>query len=1099
MTSTVDAESITALAEDTTRLLTAMPDAVIVCDKTGRIVFANANVTHLLGYEPEELKGERVEMLVPGVARAHHTDRRERYMRQSLTRPMSAGGDLEASHKSGNTIPVSISLSPLTEAGQAFVIAAIRDETKARELSAALAREAEERAALADLSRAISSSLDIQQVCARLSEHIAPVIPFDRIVFSSFDPERRTFTDIYIGGFEFDRNDRGRVTRLTHEQVKTLESMREPIVSTAENPNEFLMNLPDQRQRVEAGFVSVMYIPIIWNDRLIGTLNLRSRQPDAYDARHVEFGERIAAQIAGAITNAGLHQQTLLESEERSVLSEIGRIITSSPNIEEIFGEFARQVVRLIPADRISICRVWPEIGKYSFDYEWGLLSEPGFAEGSHDLAQSVTGLVAKTGQATLIDEIQARACATPDCPGNGDPGHNLRSWLGVPLVSSGKTIGVMHIRTTTPDAYGERELAVAEHICAQIAGAIANARLHQQTVEEAAERQVVAEIGRIISSSLDINQGFERFTERLRALIPADRVAVDYVDVDRGTFTARFVWGIDVPARRPGTIVPLQGSFVGLVIESGENLLVGNSNEFEEITQLLPLSAPGISAGMQSQIAVRLIASDRPIGMLHIQSYSPDSLYTEADLARAERLAAPVAAAIDNARLHEEAQREARERAVLAEIGVTVSQDLNLENVYERVADQIKDLIAHDRLAINLVEPETGHLRVRFTRGTSIPGSFAGAVIRPPRGDHPPEWEWRSQLQSELVDPSIASITAESGLVSKVEVPLGTEAGGPIGYLSLQSKQANAYSEIDLDLLGRIAIHITPAIQNAVAFEQTVTLAQERQRSAELEAQARELARVDRERSRFLTTVTHELKTPLTSLVAFADVLARNRDGNLTDRQRQQVDVMRRSARRLDVLIDDLLDVSRMDARTFQVQLQEFDGQDFFEELTRSFAPLMRAKSQRLLQHIPQDRLWLNADQNRLAQVVTNLVRNASKYSPEGSEIELDVSREQRNLSIRIRDHGIGISAKDQQHLFSPFFRADNQETRSVDGTGLGLFIVKTIVELHGGTVIVESEENAGTAVIITLPCLMDGPSDAFLKAERAAALPSKPKSRLE
>ncbi|MCH7740732.1 MAG: HAMP domain-containing histidine kinase, partial [Chloroflexi bacterium] len=442
---------------------------------------------------------------------------------------------------------------------------------------------------------------------------------------------------------------------------------------------------------------------------------------------------------------------------------------------------------------------------------------------------------------------------------------------------------------------------------------------------------------------------------------------------------------------------------------------------------------------------------------------------------------------------------REARERTAVAEIGFTVSGDLNLENVYDRVADQIEDLIKYDRLAINLIEPETGDLRIRFARGISTPGFNVGDVVCPIGANRTRGWEWRSQLQSELVDPSIASITAESGLVSKVEVPLGTEAGGPIGYLSLQSKQANAYSEIDLDLLGRIAIHITPAIQNAVAFEQTVTLAQERQRSAELEAQARELARVDRERSRFLTTVTHELKTPLTSLVAFADVLARNRDGNLTDRQRQQVDVMRRSARRLDVLIDDLLDVSRMDARTFQVQLQEFDGQDFFEELTRSFAPLMRAKSQRLLQHIPQDRLWLNADQNRLAQVVTNLVSNASKYSPEGSEIELDVSREQHNLSIRIRDHGIGISAKDQRHLFSPFFRADNQETRSVDGTGLGLFIVKTIVELHGGTVIVESEENAGTAVIITLPCLMDGPSDAFLKAERAAALPSKPKSRLE
>ncbi|MCH7739362.1 MAG: GAF domain-containing protein, partial [Chloroflexi bacterium] len=657
MTSTVDAESITALAEDTTRLLTAMPDAVIVCDKTGRIVFANTNVTHLLGYEPEELKGERVEMLVPGVARAHHTDRRERYMRQSLTRPMSAGGDLEASHKSGNTIPVSISLSPLTEAGQAFVIAAIRDETKARELSAALAREAEERAALADLSRAISSSLDIKQVCARLSEQIAPFIPFDRIVFSSFDAARRTFTDIYVGGSGLEDSKMGNVFRLSQEQVEWIEVLREPIVSTGDQPHGFLISLPDHQEKFEAGFNSLLFTPVIWNDTLIGTLNLRSRQPDAYAARHVEFAERVAAQIAGAIANAGLHEQTLQQLEERSVLSEIGRIISASSNIEENFDLFARLVVRLIPADRISICRVWPGSGKYRFDYEWGLRSEPGFARDIHKLTGTGTGRVVETSRATLIDEMQAQAFSAHNYPDGGDPGRHLLSWLGVPLVSSGETIGVMHLRTTRPDVYGQRELAIAERICAQIAGAIANAQLHEQTLEEAAERQAIAEIGRTISSSLDIDQVFERFIERLRALIPADRVSIDYVDIDRGTFTSRFVWGIDVPARRPGAIVPLRGSLTGRVIEADENLLISGDEGYEELARTYPMAAPGIAAGIKSQIAVRLIASDRPIGMLHIQSYS-DSRYTKADLARAERLAAPVAAAIDNARLHEEAQR---------------------------------------------------------------------------------------------------------------------------------------------------------------------------------------------------------------------------------------------------------------------------------------------------------------------------------------------------------------------------------------------------------------------------------------------------------
>ncbi len=877
MTSIADGGPVTALASETTRLLTAMPDAVIVCDKTGRIVFANTNVTHLLGYEPEELMGERVEMLVPGAARAHHTDLRERYMRQSATRPMSDGGNLEASHKSGKTIPVSISLSHLTEEGQSFVIAAIRDETKDREAAAALAREAEERAVLADLSRAISSSLDIQQVCARLSEKIAPFIPFDRIVFSCFDWAHRTFTDIYVGGSGTESSKRGRVFRLTHEQVEGIEVLREPVISTGDHPDDLLISLPDHQEKFEAGFNSLLFTPVVWNDKLIGTLNLRSRVTDAYDARHVEFAERVATQIAGAITNAGLHEQTLRESDERSVLSEIGRIITSSPNIEEVFDQFASQVVRLIPADRISICRVWPDSGKYRFDYEWGLRSEAGFAGTSHDLAQTGTGFVMEVGRATLIDEMQAQAFSAHNYPDGGDPGHHLRSWLGVPLICSGETIGVMHMRTTEPDAYGERELATAERICAQIGGPIANARLHERTVEEAAERQTIAEIGRIISSSLDIDQVFERFIDRLKALIPADRVTIDYIDADRATFMAKFVWGVDVPARRPGAIVPLRGSLAGRVIELGENLLIGSSESYEELSRTYPMAAPGIAAGIQSQIAVRLIASDRSIGMLHIQSYS-DNHYTEADLARAERLAAPVAAAIDNARLHEEAQREARERAVLAEIGVTVSGDLNLENVYARVADQIEELIAYDRLAINLIEPETGDLRVRFTRGVSIPGFSIGAVIRPPGADSPPKWEWRSWLQTEEEEPHIAHTLRQLGLCSRLEVPLGTEAAGPIGYLALRSKMARAYTENDLDLLRRISIHVTPAIQNARAYEQTVKLAEERARSAGLEAQARELARLDRERTRFLSTVSHELKTPLTSLVAFADVLARNR-----------------------------------------------------------------------------------------------------------------------------------------------------------------------------------------------------------------------------
>ena len=285
---------------------------------------------------------------------------------------------------------------------------------------------AEERAALADLSRAISTSLDIKQVCARLSEQIAPFIPFDRIVFSSFGAARRTFTDIYVGGSGLEGSKIGNVFRLSQEQVEWIEVLREPIVSTGDQPHGFLTSLPGHREKFEAGFNSLLFTPVIWNDRLIGTLNLRSREPDAYAARHVEFAERVAAQIAGAIANAGLHEQTLRQSEERSVLSEIGRIISASSNIEENFDLFARLVVRLIPADRISICRVWPESGKYRFDYEWGLRSEPGFARDIHELTGTGTGRVVEMRRATLIDEMQAQAFSAHNYPDRGDPGRRL-------------------------------------------------------------------------------------------------------------------------------------------------------------------------------------------------------------------------------------------------------------------------------------------------------------------------------------------------------------------------------------------------------------------------------------------------------------------------------------------------------------------------------------------------------------------------------------------------------------------------------------------------------------------------------------------------
>jgi signal transduction histidine kinase len=277
-----------------------------------------------------------------------------------------------------------------------------------------------------------------------------------------------------------------------------------------------------------------------------------------------------------------------------------------------------------------------------------------------------------------------------------------------------------------------------------------------------------------------------------------------------------------------------------------------------------------------------------------------------------------------------------------------------------------------------------------------------------------------------------------------------------------------------DLELLDRVADQIAPAIQNARMF------AQERELRERLDQQNQDLIEAQAARKVFLSTVSHELKTPLTIISGFVDLLKDNAGGNLDEEQVETLGIIRRNASRLSLLINDMLDITRLDAGTFRVDPVDFDAIELVEEVSASFQGILEEKVQALAMDCPGQPIWLRADRNRIAQVVSNLISNASKYSPQGSEIRLSCAVTGERLEISVRDRGIGISPKDQQKLFTPFFRVDNEETRKVSGTGLGLVIAKSIAELHGGEIALESAPGEGTTVRLKLPGLLAGPSEA-------------------
>ncbi|MEE8046751.1 MAG: HAMP domain-containing sensor histidine kinase [Dehalococcoidia bacterium] len=231
------------------------------------------------------------------------------------------------------------------------------------------------------------------------------------------------------------------------------------------------------------------------------------------------------------------------------------------------------------------------------------------------------------------------------------------------------------------------------------------------------------------------------------------------------------------------------------------------------------------------------------------------------------------------------------------------------------------------------------------------------------------------------------------------------------------------------------------------------------------------EQKRIGMIKDRFLASVTHELMTPLTSISAFTGILLRNRDNNLNDTNLDQLQIMKRNSTQLKTLLGNLLELSEMNNDSYELSYSRFNLRYTLDEVTGAFMPAILKKQQELKLNYEDADAIVEADDTRVKQVISNILTNAIMYSPEGAKISISAWVTDLMLTISIVDNGIGISEDDKRELFTIFFRADNELTRSVSGTGIGLVTSKQIVELHGGELTLTSTEGKGTNVSISLP----------------------------
>jgi len=539
----------------------------------------------------------------------------------------------------------------------------------------------------------------------------------------------------------------------------------------------------------------------------------------------------------------------------------------------------------------------------------------------------------------------------------------------------------------------------------------------------EAHERSALVEIGRLVSHAQDMGEAFEKLPELIRSVVPFDRIVITSLDEDTRETVDTYVSGLKIPGHPVGTHHPTNRSIAARVAQSREVLCLDEEGA-REIATIDPSYAAGRrETGLKSMLVVPLVSRERVVGTLNLHSKQP-APYGSNEVGFVQQVGVQVAGTIANSRLH-------------AELAV---RSMALETAGDMI--MITDRVGTVEYVNTAFLEHTGYAR------EEVIGRVATAI------DH-----------SASEDPAVFTAIGET--ITRGETWKGMIRSRKKGGTEYPEEMTVTPVSDAKGGVGR-TISIKRDVSERVEAER------EREHRIRVDAENRELVQVSEAKSAFLTTVSHELKTPLTSIIAFTDIIARDKEASLSEQRKQQLQVIQRNEQRLKILIEDLLDVSRADTGTLRLEPREFDARELLDEVCTTFIPILDAKNQLLETSLPEGVLMLHADRARLGQVASNLISNASKYSPERAHVEVTARGAGGQFHLCVQDNGIGIAEEDIGHLFTPFFRADNEYTRSVSGTGLGLVITKAIVEGHGGSIKVNSALGAGTTVSVSIPGLL-------------------------
>ena len=785
------------------------------------------------------------------------------------------------------------------------------------------------------------------------------------------------------------------------------------------------------------GTRSLLILPLVSSGNLRALIFIHQDQAIRFSLTEIELARTLTNQASIALENARLYQSTLSTAERFSILNQASYQVSTNLDPEQIYVAVHKAAQRLMPVESFVISLLDEETDEIEGVY---LVDDDRRSPITRiPRNQGLSGQVIASGQPLLlqgaenVEEMDSVVYGKPDTP---------QSILAVPMMLSGRTIGMLSAQSYHSNVYTEDDVQILSTLANQAAVAIQNGRLFNETERLARELEMrvvdrTAELQREqqntetllrilteVSSSLDLDRALNRTLALLNDAIGAEQGTIMLLNAEDNLLHFRAGYGYlaqKVSGEGRGFRLKIGEGLAGWVVERREPALI---NDLHNDPRWVKTSVSSMEH--RSAIAMPLLVAEDVIGVLMVFHRKPN--YFSAELLNmVKAIAGQVAVSINNAHLYE-LIRDQAER--LGNMLRREQEDASRSQaILEAVADGVLVTGPNNRISfINQSAAQILDLEPGRVIGQSL--DVFGGLFGKSAGT------WMETIRN--------------------------WSDGPMAY-----EPGDTFAEqLDLENGRIVLVHLAPVIfQND--FLGTVSIFRDITHEVE----------VDRLKSEFVATVSHELRTPMTSIRGYVDVLLMGAAGAVNENQVHFLNIVKNNTERLNILVNDLLDVSRIESGRVTLSPQALDLREIAEDVIGDVLRRSQEENKPMALSLdaPKKLPAVYGDIERVRQILGNLVDNAYHYTPENGTITVQIHTPNggREVQVDVRDTGVGIPLEDQSRVFERFYRGEHPLVLQTPGTGLGLSIVKEIVEMHKGRIWMKSTgvPGDGSTFSFTLP----------------------------